>query len=142
MAEQNLPEMVIPLDLSKRSRAYQLMQKSLDYFARTDNHQVSKADVEAEKSNNRLEQTLSAMLTMLAKIFGASEEQIEVLRILSSGNADRQLADIGQKLDAIANKQLRVDGSSFARSYEQYGSVERNRRDTMLGRGMSIDTRI
>lgn len=143
MAEQNLPEMVIPLDLSKRSRAYQLMQKSLDYFARTDNHQgVSKADVESEKSNNRLEQTLSAMLTMLAKIFGASEEQIEVLRILSSGNADRQLADIGQKLDAIANKQLRVDGSSFARSYEQYGSVERNRRDTMLGRGMSIDTRI
>lgn len=119
------------------------MQKSLDYFARTDNHQgVSKADVEYEKSNNRLEQTLSAMLTMLAKIFGASEEQIEVLRILSSGNADRQLADIGQKLDAIANKQLRVDGSSFARSYEQYGSVERNRRDTMLGRGMSIDTRI
>jgi SLT domain-containing protein/vacuolar-type H+-ATPase subunit H len=143
MAEQNLPEMVIPLDLSKRSRAYQLMQKSLDYFARTDNHQgVSKADVESEKSNNRLEQTLSAMLTMLSKIFGASEEQIEVLRILSSGNADRQLADIGQKLDAIANKQLRVDGSSFARSYEQYGSVERNRRDTMLGRGMSIDTRI
>lgn len=143
MAEQNLPEMVIPLDLSKRSRAYQLMQKSLDYFARTDNHQgVSKADVESEKSNNRLEQTLSAMLTMLAKIFGASEEQIEVLRTLSSGNADRQLADIGQKLDAIANKQLRVDGSSFARSYEQYGSVERNRRDTMLGRGMSIDTRI
>lgn len=143
MAEQNLPEMVIPLDLSKRSRAYQLMQKSLDYFARTDNHQgVYKADVESEKSNNRLEQTLSAMLTMLAKIFGASEEQIEVLRILSSGNADRQLADIGQKLDAIANKQLKVDGSSFARSYEQYGSVERNRRDTMLGRGMSIDTRI
>ena len=143
MAEQNLPEMVIPLDLSKRSRAYQLMQKSLDYFARTDNHQgVYKADVESEKSNNRLEQTLSAMLTMLSKIFGASEEQIEVLRILSSGNADRQLADIGQKLDAIANKQLRVDGSSFARSYEQYGSVERNRRDTMLGRGMSIDTRI
>lgn len=143
MAEQNLPEMVIPLDLSKRSRAYQLMQKSLDYFAHTDNHQgVSKADVESEKSNNRLEQTLSAMLTMLSKIFGASEEQIEVLRILSSGNADRQLADIGQKLDAIANKQLRVDGSSFARSYEQYGSVERNRRDTMLGRGMSIDTRI
>lgn len=143
VAENNMPEMVIPLDLSKRSRAYQLMQKSLDYFARTDNHQgVSKADVESEKSNNRLEQTLSAMLTMLAKIFGASEEQIEVLRILSSGNADRQLADIGQKLDAIANKQLRVDGSSFARSYEQYGSVERNRRDTMLGRGMSIDTRI
>lgn len=143
MAEQNLPEMVIPLDLSKRSRAYQLMQKSLDYFARTDNHQgVSKSDVESEKSNNRLEQTLSAMLTMLSKIFGASEEQIEVLRILSSGNADRQLADIGQKLDAIANKNLRVDGSSFARSYEQYGSVERNRRDTMLGRGMSIDTRI
>lgn len=143
MAEQNLPEMVIPLDLSKRSRAYQLMQKSLDYFARTDNHQgVSKSDVESEKSNNRLEQTLNAMLTMLSKIFGASEEQIEVLRILSSGNADRQLADIGQKLDAIANKQLRVDGSSFARSYEQYGSVERNRRDTMLGRGMSIDTRI
>ncbi|WP_334117251.1 phage tail tape measure protein [Ligilactobacillus sp.] len=143
MAEQNLPEMVIPLDLSKRSRAYQLMQKSLDYFARTDNHQgVSKADVESEKSNNRLEQTLGAMLTMLTKLFGASEEQIEVLRTLSSGNDNRQLADIGQKLDAIANKQLRVDGSSFARSYEQYGSVERNRRDTMLGRGMSIDTRI
>jgi len=28
------------------------------------------------------------MLTMLSKIFGASEEQIEVLRILSSGNAE------------------------------------------------------
>ena len=59
VAENNMPEMVIPLDLSKRSRAYQLMQQSLDYFAKNDSKISTPSVTQAENSNN--EQQLSVL---------------------------------------------------------------------------------
>ena len=146
VAENNMPEMVIPLDLSKRSRAYQLMQQSLDYFAKTDNNRIAAKpnsdDIEVDKSNNRIEQMLSTMLSMLSKIFGVNEEQVDVLRSNSSAQMESELENISKKLDILANKNIKLDGSSFSKSYEKYGAVERNRRNTMIERGMSIDSRI
>ncbi len=78
IAENNMPEMVIPLDLSKRSRAYQLMQQSLDYFAKNDSKISTPSVTQAENSN--VEQLLNLALGMMAKILGVNEQQLSVLK--------------------------------------------------------------
>ena len=80
VAEGNLPEMVIPLDLSKRSRAYQLMQRSLDYFAQSDNHAQGMVQPRQNDANQKLEQGFKLAIELMAKILGVNEEQLNVLK--------------------------------------------------------------
>ncbi len=80
VAEGNLPEMVIPLDLSKRSRAYQLMQRSLDYFAQSDNHAQHVVQPRQNDANQKLEQGFKLAIDLMAKILGVNEEQLNVLK--------------------------------------------------------------
>ena len=80
VAEGNLPEMVIPLDLSKRSRAYQLMQRSLDYFAQSDNHAQHMVQPRQDDANQKLEQGFKLAIELMAKILGVNEEQLNVLK--------------------------------------------------------------
>ncbi|MDO5305507.1 MAG: transglycosylase SLT domain-containing protein, partial [bacterium] len=51
----------------------------------------------------------------------------------------QQIEDINHKLDIIAEKQVKVDGRSFAVTYEKYGSHERNQRNILERRGMAVD---
>ena len=71
-------------------------------------------------------------------------QQSQALTLTDNDNIDytSQLKSIGSKLDDIMQKKVFIDGSSFSKSYERYGAVERNRRNTMMERGMSIDSRI
>lgn len=64
-------------------------------------------------------------------------------RELSSATIDYsgQIAEINRKLDNIANKQIKVDGSSFANGYERYGAHERSQRDNLGKRGLAVDVR-
>lgn len=71
-------------------------------------------------------------------------QQSQALTLTDNDNIDytSQLKSIGSKLDDIMQKKVFIDGSSFSKSYERYGAVERTRRNTMMERGMSIDSRI
>lgn len=51
----------------------------------------------------------------------------------------QQIEDINRKLDIIAEKQVKVDGRSFAVAYEKYGSHERNQRNILEQRGLAVD---
>lgn len=51
----------------------------------------------------------------------------------------QQIEAINRKLDIIADKQVIVDGRSFAATYEKYGSHERNQRNILERRGMAVD---
>lgn len=51
----------------------------------------------------------------------------------------QQIEAINRKLDIIADKQVKVDGRSFAVAYERYGTHERNQRDILGKRGMAVD---
>ncbi|MFT8491558.1 tape measure protein [Oenococcus sicerae] len=53
-----------------------------------------------------------------------------------------KIDSLGKKLDAIAQKQLKVDGSSFSKSYESYGTTERARRNTLITRGVAVNANI
>ena len=51
----------------------------------------------------------------------------------------QQIEAINRKLDIIAEKQVIVDGRSFAATYEKYGSHERNQRNILERRGVAVD---
>ena len=51
----------------------------------------------------------------------------------------QQIEAINRKLDIIADKQVKVDGRSFAVAYEKYGSHERNQRNILERRGVAVD---
>lgn len=51
----------------------------------------------------------------------------------------KQIEAINHKLDIIADKQVKVDGRSFAVAYEKYGSHERNQRNILEQRGLAVD---
>ena len=51
----------------------------------------------------------------------------------------QQIEAINRKLDIIAEKQVIVDGRSFAVAYEKYGSHERNQRNILEQRGLAVD---
>ncbi|TGY54900.1 hypothetical protein E5340_06755 [Ligilactobacillus murinus] len=51
----------------------------------------------------------------------------------------QQIEAINRKLDIIADKQVKVDGRSFAVAYERYGSHERNQRNILGQRGLAVD---
>jgi len=57
----------------------------------------------------------------------------------ASTDYSQQIEAINRKLDIIADKQVKVDGRSFAVAYEKYGSHERNQRDILGKRGMAVD---
>ena len=94
IAENNMPEMVIPLDLSKRSRAYQLMQQSLDYFAKNDTSRNSGATLNQFEVDRKLEKMLTMAVEMLAKILGVNEQQLAAL----SKNRDTDFTKVYRKI--------------------------------------------
>lgn len=57
----------------------------------------------------------------------------------SGTDYSQQIDAIKRKLDIIADKQVKVDGRSFAVAYERYGVHERNQRDILGQRGMAVD---
>lgn len=57
----------------------------------------------------------------------------------ASTDYSQQIEAINRKLDIIADKQVTVDGRSFAVAYERYGTHERNQRDILGQRGLAVD---
>ena len=71
----------------------------------------------------------------------ASQQSMNTQAVQSYEVTDysRQIEAINRKLDIIADKQVKVDGRSFAVAYEKYGSHERNQRNILEQRGLAVD---
>ncbi|ANK63359.1 hypothetical protein AYR56_05395 [Loigolactobacillus backii] len=81
MAEGNIPEAVIPFDMSKRSRAYQVMQQSLDYFKTQDG--TSTTNSMTNNSNKQLEAVLNGLTTLnnsLSQLLGINVAQVKAIQ--------------------------------------------------------------
>lgn len=63
----------------------------------------------------------------------------QATQIYEATDYSQQIEAINHKLDIIAEKQVKVDGRSFAVTYEKYGSHERNQRNILERRGMAVD---
>lgn len=81
IAEGNLPEAVVPLDLSKRSRAYQVMQQSLDYFKGQDNMGNSIVDMsDNTKQLNEVIKGLTSLNASLSQLLGVNMAQVKAIQ--------------------------------------------------------------
>ncbi|AVL02870.1 tape measure protein [Pediococcus pentosaceus] len=87
VAEGNKPEMIIPLDVTKRSRAHELIQEAV---ARTTPNEPVKTSASNNDTNNRSLQNLEAkfdtLLAMFAKLLGLNADQLEAIK--NSGQLD------------------------------------------------------
>ena len=63
----------------------------------------------------------------------------QATQIYETTDYSQQIEAINHKLDIIADKQVKVDGRSFAVAYEKYGSHERNQRNILEQRGLAVD---
>lgn len=81
IAEGNLPEAVVPLDLSKRSRAYQVMQQSLDYFKGQDNMGNSVVNMsDNTKQLNEVIKGLTSLNASLSQLLGVNMAQVKAIQ--------------------------------------------------------------
>lgn len=63
----------------------------------------------------------------------------QATQIYEATDYSQQIEAINHKLDIIADKQVKVDGRSFAVAYEKFGSHERNQRNILDQRGLAVD---
>lgn len=82
IAEGNLPEAVVPLDLSKRSRAYQVMQQSLDYFKGQDsaNNVVTSSSDGSTKQLQAVIAGLTSLNNSLSQLLGVNMAQVKAIQ--------------------------------------------------------------
>lgn len=104
ISEGNLPEMVVPLDLSKRSRAYQLMQQSLDYFAQTDNSKRSDGSGELGKDVKELSETVKDLKNLVGMLLNVNRSQIEVIKGINGYDKTKVYRDMASD-QRLANYQ-------------------------------------
>lgn len=106
IAEGNRPEMVIPLDPQKKSRATQLLSQASQVIGNDINNTV----------NNNLETALTQAVSLLAQIVGVTKEQTSALKnqpvpVIDSKSLSNGLApDMSKSLNAYQNRTNRIGG--------------------------------
>ncbi|MBN7275503.1 phage tail tape measure protein [Ligilactobacillus pobuzihii] len=78
IAEGNLPESIVPWDLSKRSRAYKIMQTTMDHFAKTDNvgPQQPANLYEENQLLKKINQSLLTTVDLLKQVVEVGHDQV------------------------------------------------------------------
>lgn len=84
IAEGNLPESIVPWDLAKRSRAYGIMQKTMDHFAQTDKVGNSNTTVLQEnKDLKKVNSNLSKVIELLTNLLGVGGATVNAINAVS-----------------------------------------------------------
>lgn len=106
IAEGNRPEMVIPLDPQKKSRANQLLTQVSQVIGNDTDNTV----------NNNIETALAQAVSLLAQIVGVTKEQTSALKnqpvpVIDSKSLSNGLApDMTKSLNAYQNRTNRIGG--------------------------------
>lgn len=82
VGEYNRPEMIIPMDISKRSRAYQLLGEVVSKFKSEEpSSQTTRSDQPiTQKEFMSLESRLDKVVGLLAQIAGLSSDQVQAIK--------------------------------------------------------------
>lgn len=82
VGEYNRPEMIIPMDISKRSRAYQLLGEVVSKFKSEEpSSQTTRSDQSITKKEfMSLESRLDKVVGLLAQIAGLSSDQVQAIK--------------------------------------------------------------
>lgn len=100
VGEYNRPEMIVPLDMSKRSRAYQLLGEIVARFhAEEPSHgTIAKNDDGLEKRMDQMNRKFDQLLDMFGQLLGLSGSQLQAIKDQGSFDPKKQYKQ--QALDA------------------------------------------
>lgn len=85
VGEYNRPEMIIPLDVSKRSRAYQLLGEIVARFhAEEPNHSTQVVNNDDHKLLMSLNDKFDRLLDMIGQLLGATDNQTQAIQAQGS----------------------------------------------------------
>lgn len=85
VGEYNRPEMIIPLDMSKRSRAYQLLGEIVARFhAEEPNHSTQVVNNDDHKLLMSLNDKFDRLLDMFGQLLGATDNQTQAIQAQGS----------------------------------------------------------
>ena len=81
VGEYNRPEMIVPLDMSKRSRAYQLLGEIIARFhAEEPNHSNQTVSSDDHKQLQELNTKFDQLLTMFNRLLGLNDDQLQATK--------------------------------------------------------------
>ena len=100
VGEYNRPEMIVPLDMSKRSRAYQLLGEIVARFHAEDpsHGAIANNDNGLEKQMDHMNQKFDQLLDMFGQLLGLSGSQLQAIKNQGSFDPKKQYKQ--QALDA------------------------------------------
>ena len=100
VGEYNRPEMIVPLDMSKRSRAYQLLGEIVARFHTEEpsHGAIAKNDDGLEKRMDQMNQKFDQLLDMFGQLLGLSGSQLQAIK--DQGSLDPKKLYKRQALDA------------------------------------------
>lgn len=101
VGEYNRPEMIVPLDMSKRSRAYQLLGEIVARFHAEDpsHGTIAKNDDGLEKRMDQMNRKFDQLLDMFGQLLGLSGSQLQAIKDQGSFDPKKQYKQ--QALDAV-----------------------------------------
>ena len=97
IAERNMPEMIIPLDQSKRSRAKQLLNQVTNNFSSTDPHPTvadNATVVDLSAITQRLDGVVKLLQDLIQAVYGTAVTQGQVYDMVN--NQTKQLNTLNQ----------------------------------------------
>jgi SLT domain-containing protein len=122
VAENNKAEYVIPTDITKRSRAWQLLQEVVGQFAGESGTAKSNTTVQQANADNlsRVENKLNQLIGLMEKL------------------GQSQLSLLG----TIADKNLNINGRTLTQETAAVQSTVQHQRQQFAGRSLAIDNRL
>lgn len=98
VGEYNRPEMIVPLDMSKRSRAYQLLGQIVSRFHAEEPQSAAAISSHDHEELQQMNRKFDTLLTLVSQILGVSGDQVKAIE--NQGTFDRKKLYKRQALDA------------------------------------------
>lgn len=107
LAENNKPEYVIPTDIARRSRAWQLLAEVVGNFIGDDDSKLKKSSDDSS-ALSKLENKLDTMITLLSQLVANGQQPVEIRNIIDGQGVSNGLAPYMTKAQEAYDKRMAI----------------------------------
>ncbi|WP_164682179.1 tape measure protein [Streptococcus hyointestinalis] len=107
LAENNKPEYVIPTDIARRSRAWQLLAEVVGNFIGDDDSKFKKTS-DDDSALSKLENKLDTMITLLSQLVANGQQPVEIRNIIDGQGVSNGLAPYMTKAQEAYDKRMAI----------------------------------
>ncbi|MCI6871574.1 tape measure protein [Streptococcus hyointestinalis] len=107
IAENNKPEYVIPTDIARRSRAWQLLAEVVGNFIGDDDSKLKKSSDDSS-ALSKLENKLDTMITLLSQLVANGQQPVEIRNIIDGQGVSNGLAPYMTKAQEAYDKRMAI----------------------------------